>query len=309
MTRNSFLTLAISLAGLAAAGGCSSSRPVALRYDIPPAVPLPAGVRKICLARRAGTKDPGSEIAWNARAAQALAEKLPEVSDGRYQLAGSKSGRVVETGQQAPAVARSIAAEAVAVVDATVTTSEKRKPLTRLDRQGNLQTRTVLHKQVQVALSVEVLDAASGATLASVMLRRAYDSDQPRKSLAHVKPGAGVDAIAAVLLQDAADDFVRRITPREVSVKVPLAEGDSPAMESGNRLALAGEYRAAAEQYRLHLRDNPEDANAWGNLGVVLEGAGNFPAALDAYTRAFELSENVDYRQGLARMRSLVPEE
>jgi tetratricopeptide (TPR) repeat protein len=309
VTRNVFLTLSISLAALAAAGGCSSSRPVALRYDIPAAVPLPAGVRKISLARREDAKDPGGEIAWNARAAQAIAEKLPEVSQGRYQLAGSHAGRVVQTGQQAPAVARSTGAEAVAVVDATVTTSEKRKPLTRLDRQGNLQTRTVLHKQVQVALSVELLDAASGATLASVLLRRAYDSDLPRKSLARVKPGADVDAIAAVLLRDAADDFVRRITPREVSVKVPLAEGDNPAMERGNRLAMAGEYLAAAEQYRLHLRDEPEDAGAWGNLGVVLEGAADFPAALDAYSRAFELSEDIDYRQGLARMRSLVLEE
>lgn len=70
--------------------------------------------------------------------------------------------------------------------------------------------------------------------------------------------------------------------------------------------AQAGRHQAALDDYEVLLRQHPDDARNWFNLGYVLELLGRWDEALAAFRRASDLSPDLDrawYGQGLVLIR------
>lgn len=71
----------------------------------------------------------------------------------------------------------------------------------------------------------------------------------------------------------------------------PLAAGDPRVLfEKAQELQRAGNLAAAEKAYRSFLRQHPNSAEAYGNLGVTLAGQGQLAGAVEAYRSALRLN-------------------
>jgi len=141
--------------------------------------------------------------------------------------------------------------------------------------------------RVTVSMSFKLVVLSSSSTLA--MHAPSYDSDSNR-----------VDA----LIEQGVREFVAKISPHTVRVEEKLADGKSPAVKSGNVLAMAGEYDKALAQYREALKKNAKDHGAAFNAGLMHEAMGNIDDARAMYVQAVSLNgKEAEYAVALARVR------
>jgi tetratricopeptide (TPR) repeat protein len=81
-----------------------------------------------------------------------------------------------------------------------------------------------------------------------------------------------------------------------VDAGAPLSEGTSWArVQLGNLYFTAGDLDAAEQQYRLTLRALPDYVHGLGGLARVAAARGQYPEAIDLYTRALRVAPFPDY--------------
>ena len=78
----------------------------------------------------------------------------------------------------------------------------------------------------------------------------------------------------AILIAECVGRFVAKISPHSVTVTEKMEMGASKIVETGNKLARAGDYPEALECYKRALRDHPNDDGALFNAGMVCEAMG-----------------------------------
>jgi tetratricopeptide (TPR) repeat protein len=158
-------------------------------------------------------------------------------------------------------------------------------------------------------MSFKLVDLATGSTLVSHAKKYDYDSDRDGKKSTMSKLIGGssdvpaTDVITDALVEQGARDFVAKISPHTVRVETKLASGKSPAVKSGNALAMAGDHDGALEQYKFALDQNADDHGAAFNAGLMYETMGQFDDARRLYARAASLNKDGRYAAGLARVR------
>ena len=80
-------------------------------------------------------------------------------------------------------------------------------------------------------------------------------------------------------------------TFRALAVCAPLTAGDPRLLfEKAQELQRAGKLADAEKVYRSFLRQHPNSAEAYGNLGVTLAGEAKLPEAVVAYRSALRLN-------------------
>ena len=94
------------------------------------------------------------------------------------------------------------------------------------------------------------------------------------------------------------------ISPHEVVVPVQLAKGKSKLVGTGNKLAVAGDYREALDCYVGAMAENPEDHGAVFNAGVMHEALGQFKQAESYYDRARKMEPKEQYIFARRRVRT-----
>src|SRR5262249_35534356 len=81
-----------------------------------------------------------------------------------------------------------------------------------------------------------------------------------------------------------------------VDARAPLSEGTTWArVQLGNLYFTAGDLDAAEQQYRLTLRALPDYVHGLGGLARVAAARGQYPEAIDLYTRALRVAPFPDY--------------
>jgi tetratricopeptide (TPR) repeat protein len=83
-----------------------------------------------------------------------------------------------------------------------------------------------------------------------------------------------------------------------------METGASKIVETGNKLARAGDYDEALECYTRALQTNPDDHGAMFNAGLIHEAKGELAAAEQYYSRAFAIKDREKYVLARARVRT-----
>jgi len=147
--------------------------------------------------------------------------------------------------------------------------------------------------RISVSVSFKVEDSATAGTILALTIAR-----QGRATQSEAKAMAD-------LCRQCVRQFVEAITPQAVRSAVRLEAGQSRAVRKGNGLAATGEYRRAMDCYGNALDDNPCDAGAMFNAGVMCELAGDMAAAERHYAAAAELCPKDKFREAMERVSSL----
>lgn len=92
--------------------------------------------------------------------------------------------------------------------------------------------------------------------------------------------------------------FLDDITPRQVVEKIEL-DKSTPSLKIGLERAKAGDLAGAELAWKEVARQEPGNAGAIYNLGVLLETRGEFDDAAEHYRRAYALSARSLYRDAL----------
>jgi predicted TPR repeat methyltransferase len=87
-------------------------------------------------------------------------------------------------------------------------------------------------------------------------------------------------------------------------VRERLAKGKSDAVDTGNKLAEASDYKGALEVYLQAIKEKPDDHGAMFNAGLMCEAAGDLKQAQDYYDRAFRLKPEEQYIRARQRVRT-----
>ncbi|MDY6836960.1 MAG: tetratricopeptide repeat protein [Thermodesulfobacteriota bacterium] len=108
-----------------------------------------------------------------------------------------------------------------------------------------------------------------------------------------------------------ADTIVTEISRMRLMSLVKLDKGKNSMVKRGVALAKRGRWREAIEAWEQVIRDDPDSAAAYYNLGVAHEGVGDMESlnrARDLYMRAASLRERKLYEEGVTRVASVIQE-
>ena len=112
------------------------------------------------------------------------------------------------------------------------------------------------------------------------------------------------DQIISQLIEQCVAEFVSMISPHEVVVPVKLAKGKSKLVETGNKLAVAGDYDEALDCYLSAIEAKGDDHGAVFNAGVMHEAMRQFKKAEGYYDRARKIEPKEQYIFARKRVRT-----
>jgi len=320
---------AFLIGSLLLATGCGEKYKVTLRYDRPAQVEIPAKVRALGIAQFGGKTT--MDKRWGDIASDRLAARLHEYNSkyNRYQLVDRKRLKAILDEQDLAAAfsdsSQAVQAGKLAKVDAmiygtvTVTSQDQRGTRTKLNPiSGKTKEVSYVKRHVMSAVNFTIDDVATGRTLYAKSLMRDYDSDKSKDGggsgnvvggMVKGLFGGGSDTpeateqVASNLIDQCVEAFLMQISPHEVVVTETLGKGKSEAVETGNKLAEAGDYAEALEAYQAGLREEPGDHDALFNSGVMYEAMGKFAEAEKCYGDAFKTKPEAQYVQARKRVR------
>jgi tetratricopeptide (TPR) repeat protein len=308
--------------------GCGeSAKPITIRYDRPARYAIPEGVNKIAVAEfsSSGSRDQH----WGEAASDRLTSDLQALSQEekykRYELVDRKNLKKIMDEQDLQIASITDAAQAakvgqVAKVDAmiygnaTVITRDERGSKQVIDPL-NRSTKTVDYTKrfVQVTVNFTMDNVRTSKMLATAAVKREWDSEKDGKKggMAAVTGALGVgdsqpDAAAQVigrLVDECCHEFVGMICPHPEVVTERLESGKSKKASRGNTLAEEGDYKGALDFYLEAIQENPDDAGAMFNAGLMYEATGNLEKAGEFYNRAWREKDLKKY--AAARQRVL----
>ncbi|MCJ7544000.1 MAG: tetratricopeptide repeat protein [Phycisphaerae bacterium] len=305
--------------------GCGPEYRVELRYDRPAQYEIPETIRSLGIAEFGG-QDP-EDVEWGNIASDRLASQLDAYNKQyqRYQLVDRKRLKAVldEQDLQAAIVdsAKAVEAGKIAHVDAmiygtmNVTTRDEEFTQTVVDpfsRSTKQVQRT--KRYVMAAVNFTIDDVTTSKTLTTVSVVREYDSEKDKSGGRGGALGKLVgmggdklpasDQILSGLIDECVAVFVAKISPHQVVVSEKLGKGKSDSVQTGNKLAVAGDYAEALDLYKTAAEANSEDHEALFNAGVMCEALGRLGEAEQYYDRAFKLKPQEQYALARKRVRT-----
>jgi len=172
---------------------------------------------------------------------------------------------------------------------------------------------TYTRRYCLVAVNFTMDDVQTAKTLASVSVTREFDSEKNQKKSAGAAmlkvmglsgdklPAA--DQVILALIDECVAEFLGKISPHEIVAKVPLEKGKSKVVETGNKLAAAGDWKEALVCYEKGMQEKPDDAGAVFNAGAMHEALGDLKQAEALYDRAFQMDPKEEYVFARKRVR------
>ncbi len=303
--------------------GCSKGPPVRLAYFRNAKYAIPAGIRNIGIAEFGSMGRRGRK--WGEIASDRVEALLDTYNRkyNRYQLVDRRRLRAIldERDLQMAISDTTTAARAgkLADCDAMIygnvkvdSRDERRKKQVYDSRLRRMKDVWFVHRYCMAAVNFTMDNINTGKTLASVSLTREYDSDRDRQSggmnlgaMFGGTPDAPppTDQIISGLIDQCVKEFISRISPHEVVFVEHLQKGDSDLVETGNKLAEAGDYGEALEYYLNAIQQVPTDHEAMFNAGVMYEKAGKLDKAGEYYDRAFRIKDEEIYIRARRRVR------
>jgi tetratricopeptide (TPR) repeat protein len=297
---------------------------VELRYDRPAQYEIPESIRKIGIAEFGGQD--AQDVEWGNMASDCLASKLDAYNKQfqRYQLVDRKRLKAILDEQDLQAAfsdsTKAVEAGKIANVDAMiyghvhVVTRDEQATRTTFDIM-NRSTRQVHYtkRYVMAAVTFTMDDVETSKTLVTLTATREFDSEKDANSsrgarlVKMVGMGGGnlpaSEQILKQLIDECVQEFVAKISPHQVVESEKLCKGKSSEVETGNKLAAAGDYAEALEAYQSALKTNPDDHEVMFNCGVVSEALGKLAEAEKFYDEAFKLKPKEQYLHARRRVR------
>lgn len=100
------------------------------------------------------------------------------------------------------------------------------------------------------------------------------------------------------------DKFMKDIAPYTVTVKVTLlSDSKVPQLDQGIAMAKIGNWTKAIEYFKSATEAAPNNSKAFFNLGVAYEYSYNFPQAIAALEKAYELEQKSEYIKEISRCK------
>jgi hypothetical protein len=152
-----------------------------------------------------------------------------------------------------------------------------------------------------VALAIRLIDARTGKALFDDRAAESYTGELTDDRVGPTSE----EKVMRRLVAASAAKAAAKITPHEVSVDVKLATATfgagAAALRAGNRLARAGAWQPAMEQWQSALAENPQSHAAMYNLGLAYESVRDFQRAGQMYASAAEIADKELYREAMDR--------
>jgi curli biogenesis system outer membrane secretion channel CsgG len=319
-----FSCVAAPLALAAMLAGCGEAKQaIEISYDRPAAYQIPESVRKLAIAEFGGKTE--ADKRWGDIASDKLASELETYNRQfhRYQLVDRKRLRAImderdlQLAISDTATAGKIGklANVDAMIYGNVTVVSRDEEGTRqVFDFANRTTRTVPYtkRYCMAAVNFTMDDIVTGKTLTTVTVTREYDSEKQNLSTGEKLTkafGVGADKLAPVdqVLEDLVDqcvqEFVSKVSPHRIVVREKLMTGKSQSVETGNKLAAAGEYAEALGCYLQAVETKPGDDGAMFDAGLMYEAMGKLDKALEFYDRAFRVKDLEKYVLARRRVR------
>jgi tetratricopeptide (TPR) repeat protein len=310
---------------LALVAGCGAGKTIELRYDRPPAYEISQSVRKLAVAEFGGQSL--ADRRWGDIASDQLASDLDAYNRKfqRYELVDRKrlKGIMDERDLQlaisdtASATKAGKIANVDAIIYGSVRVNTRDEHATKMvpdfAHPGSFKTVPYTKRYCMASVNFTMDDINTSKTLAAVTATREYDSDkdtQPGAAGLAKKLGFGggslppADQVVNRLIQECVQEFLSKVSPHEQVVRERLAKGKSDAVDTGNKLAEASDYKGALEVYLQAIKEKPDDHGAMFNAGLMCEAAGDLKQAQDYYDRAFRLKPEEQYIRARQRVRT-----
>jgi curli biogenesis system outer membrane secretion channel CsgG len=298
---NSISSAANTVAGAFKGPEAEISRPVPAENDLPT-------IKAIALAPVTG-KD-----AETGKVGKLLADELK--SSGRYRVISGDA--LTALGSEASCDASELDCLAKAlpgsallrakVVDGAYSERIEKSENTCLDTKSKDKLATkkciaqVRKGNAKVAFELSLVDAASGKVLVQRHVARSLDQETTSSDSVPDKID-GAELLARAR-QEAIGEFLAVVSPRHVTVKVPLEEdGDIPELKEGNEALVKGSIGPALQRYQAAVKRadadtqlDPEDrAKAHYCLGVGLTANGEYDAGVRSLQKAQTLYKDEDW--------------
>ena len=295
----------------AALAGCGEDQIIEIRYDRPAVYDVSAHVKRVAVAEFGGQT--AEDKRWGEVASDKLVSLLDQTNRKfrRYELVDRKGLKaVMDERDLRLAISDTDSAGKVgklanvqAIIYGNVTAMHRDEHLTRQTfdiSSRSMKTVPYVRRVCQATLNFTMVDVDTGKTIATLTPRRDYDSDKQTKggAAAFTKAlGVGGDDTAAIdstidgMIDACVQEFVGKISPHEEAFKIALESGKSKFVDKGNSLAVEREYKDALAQYRKGISDQPKDAGALFNAGLMCEATGDFKSAEEYYAKALDLRD------------------
>lgn len=116
------------------------------------------------------------------------------------------------------------------------------------------------------------------------------------------------EQITRELVAECVETAVGMVEPVMMPVTLRFRPASGPEAAAGLESARERDFAAAAEQFRAAVTKRPDDAALCFNLGLALEGAGDFAGARGAYQAAVGASagKDVEAQKAAARAAALL---
>jgi tetratricopeptide (TPR) repeat protein len=319
-----FLLVAAPLLGAALLAGCGETKQaIEIRYDRPAAYEIPESVKKLAIAEFGGKTE--ADKRWGDIASDKLASELEAYNRQfhRYQLVDRKRLRAIMDERDLQLAISDTAsagkigklANVDAMIYGNVTVASR-------DEQGTRQVFDFLNKTTKTvpytkrycmaAVNFTMDDIVTSKTLTTVTVTREYDSEKQNLTTGEKLTkalGMGADNLAPVdqalegLVDQCVQEFVSKVSPHRIVVSEKLMKGKSKSVDTGNKLAAAGEYAEALDCYLQAIETRRDDDGAMFDAGLMYEAMGKLDKASDFYERAFKTKDQEKYVLARRRVR------
>ena len=306
--------------------GCGEGKAIELRYERPAQYDISRRIKRV------GITEFGAVSPQDKQWAQVASDRLAAALDTynrkyqRYELVDRQRLQAI-LGERDLQLAISDTSSATRVgklanVDAMVygnvkvsTHDESGTRTTFNPLRGKSEAVPYVRRSCVVNVNFTMDDISTGKTLAVVASKMAYDSEDDSskstgaKLIKAMKFSGGsdlppTDEVVSGLIDACVEEFISKISPHDVTVKIKLQRGKSEVVGTGNKLAAAGEYTEALECYQRGIELNGQDHGAIFNAGAMHEAKGDLVKAAEFYNRAFEIEPKEQYILARKRVRT-----
>ena len=304
--------------------GCGSQYEIQIAYARPAEYPIGENVRTLAVNEFGGRSE--QDQRWGDVASDKLAAALHEASQkfSRYTLIDRKRLRAMLDEQDLQlamgdpdsvnAVGKMANAQAIIYGSVTVDSQDTRGTRSAVSLRGKTRAVSYVRRTCSATVNFTMNDPSTGETLAAVNVSRDFDSERDKEESKIGKAvsalGFGGDSdlpvegdILTGLIEQCVNEFVAKISPHEVVVTEILQKGAAEIVETGNKLAMAGDHDEALELYQAAIKANPADHGAAFNAGVMCEATGRFEQAEAHYDKAFKIEPKQRYVLARKRVR------
>lgn len=155
-----------------------------------------------------------------------------------------------------------------------------------------------------VTITLQITDLRTGKIIAI----RNFSEKSEKEEIEFDKEADKIDS--EKLLRDTRskilDKFMKDIAPYTVTAKVTfLPDKKVPQLDQGIAMAKIGNWNKAIEYFKSATEAAPTNSKAFYNLGVAYEYSYNFPQAIFALEKAYELEQKNEYIKELSRCRQM----